>query len=318
MDRFAAMSILLRVVERGSFTAASRELHLPLATVSRKVNELEFHLGTRLLVRTTRRLALTDAGVAYLASAKRILDEVDEAERIAAGEFRSPRGELILTAPVLFGRLHILPVVIDFLAAYTEIDVRLLLADRNLHLIDDHVDMAARIGVLPDSGLLATRVGSMRTVVCASPKLLTAHGTPKSPQDLTRLPSVNFDFQPSTSTWAFRLKDTTEITEVAIRPRLSVSTAEAAVWAAVQGAGVTRVLHYQCADALRDGSLQIVLADFELEPLPVHLIHAGRGALPLKMRVFLDFAANRLRQRLSALDHAASCLLDLPQAADRC
>jgi DNA-binding transcriptional LysR family regulator len=151
MDRLEAMMILLRVVEKGSFSAASRDLGVPLATVSRKVNELEGHLGTRLLVRTTRKVALTDAGTTYVASARRILDEIDETERIAAGEFHVPRGELILTAPFFFGRLHILPVVTEFLAAYPEINVRLLLSDRNLHLIEDHVDMAVRIGSLPDS-----------------------------------------------------------------------------------------------------------------------------------------------------------------------
>jgi DNA-binding transcriptional LysR family regulator len=214
--------------------------------------------------------------------------------------FTPPRGELILTAPVFFGRLHILPVVTDFLASYPEINVRLLLSDRNLHLIDDHVDMAVRIGPLPDSSMVATRVGSMRTVVCASPKLLAAQGVPK-PDKLAALPCVNFDFLSPNSAWPFRLKDAKGSIDVAIQPRLSVSTAEAAVWAAAQGVGVTRVLHYQCADAVRDGSLRIILADFEVEPLPVHLLHAVRGGLPSKMWVFLDFAVGRLRERLASL-----------------
>jgi len=301
MDRIEAMTILLRVVDKGSFSAASRDLGMPLATVSRKVSELESHLGTRLLVRTTRKVALSDAGVAYVASARRILEQIDETERAAVGEFHAPRGELILTAPVLFGRLHILPIATDFLAAYPEINVRLLLSDRNLHLVDDHVDMAVRIGPLPDSRMIATRVGVMRTVVCASPKLLARDGVPKSPQELVKLPSVSFDFLSPASAWSFRRVDGTASVEAPIRPRLSVSTAEAAVWAAIRSVGVTRVLYYQCADAVRDGSLQIVLAEFEPEPLPVHLMHAGRGALPSKMRVFLDFAAGRLRERLASL-----------------
>jgi len=301
MDRIEAMTILLRVVDKGSFSAASRDLGMPLATVSRKVSELESHLGTRLLVRTTRKVALSDAGVGYVASARRILEQIDETERVAAGEFHAPRGELILTAPVLFGRLHILPIAADFLAAYPEINVRLLLSDRNLHLVDDHVDMAVRIGPLPDSRMIATRVGVMRTVVCASPKLLARHGVPKSPEELAKLPSVSFDFLSPASSWPFRLDDGTASVEAPIRPRLSVSTAEAAVWAAIRGVGATRVLYYQCADAIRDGSLQIVLAEFEPEPLPVHLMHADRGALPSKMRVFLDFAAGRLRERLTSL-----------------
>jgi DNA-binding transcriptional LysR family regulator len=257
-------------------------------------------LGTRLLIRTTRKLALTDTGAAYVASARRILEQVDEAERIAAGEFHAPRGELVLTAPILFGRLHILPIVTEFLGAYPEINVRLLLSDRNLHLIDDHVDMAIRIGSLPDSRTIATRVGSMRTVVCASPKLLAAHGAPKSPEDLADLPCVHFDFLSQVPAWRFRLKGTAGTADVQIRPRLSVSTAEAAVWAATQGIGITRVLHYQCADAQRAGTLRIILADFELEPLPIHLIHTERRILPSKMRVFLDFATARLRAKLAS------------------
>jgi DNA-binding transcriptional LysR family regulator len=216
-------------------------------------------------------------------------------------EFHAPRGELILTAPVLFGRLHILPVVTAFLAAYPEINVRLLLSDRNLHLVEEHLDMAVRIGQLPDSSMIATRIGSMRTIVCASPKLLAGRGVPEKPDDLAALPCVNFDFPSPNSAWPFRSKEVKRSIDVSIRPRLSVSTAEAAVWAAAQGVGVTRMLHYQCADAVRDGSLRMILTDFEPEPLPVHLIHAERGALASKMRVFLDFAAPRLRERLSAL-----------------
>jgi DNA-binding transcriptional LysR family regulator len=246
-------------------------------------------------------VALTDAGATYIASARRILDEINETERVAAGEFHVPRGELIVTAPVFFGRLHVLPIVTEFLAAYPEINVRLLLADRNLRLIDDHVDMAVRIGSLPDSTMIATRVGSMRTVVCASPKLLRGRGVPKSPEDAAGLPCVNFEFLSPASSWPFRFKDAKGTTDVPIRPRLSVTTAEAAVWAASEGVGATRVLHYQCADAVRDGSLRIILADFEVEPLPVHLLHAGRGELPTKTRFFLNFAAQRLRARLSSL-----------------
>jgi DNA-binding transcriptional LysR family regulator len=298
MDRLEAMRLLLRVADRGSFSAASRDLGVPLATVSRKVNELEAHLGAKLLVRTTRKVALTDTGVAYLASARRILEEIEETERIASGEFHAPRGELTLTAPVLFGRLHILPIVTDFLAAHPEINVRLLLSDRNLHLLDDHVDMAVRIGRLPDSTMIATNIGSMRTVVCVSPKLIDAYGMPGTPEEAVRFPCVNFDFLSPASNWLFRSAETGQATEVAFSPRLSVSTAEAAVEAAAQGVGATRVLHYQCAQQVRDGALRIILEDFEVDPVPVHLIHAARGALPSKMRVFLDFAVPVLRAKL--------------------
>jgi DNA-binding transcriptional LysR family regulator len=301
MDRLEAMSILLKVVDKGSFSAAGRDLGVPLATVSRKVNELEGHLGTRLLVRTTRKVALTEAGATYVASARRILDEIDETERTAAGEFRVPRGELVLTAPVLFGRLHILPIVTEFLGLYPEIDVRLLLSDRNLHLVEDHVDIAVRVGSLPDSTMIATRIGSMRTVVCASPGLLDRHGLPDAPDQLANLPCVNFGFLSSAPAWPFRLTNGKGNTDIPIRPRLSVTTAEAAVWAASNGVGATRVLHYQCAGAVAEGSLGIILADFEVEPLPLHLLHAGHRALPSKVRVFLDFATERLRETLRAL-----------------
>jgi DNA-binding transcriptional LysR family regulator len=301
MDRLDAMSVFLMVVDRGSFSAASRDLGMPLATVSRKVNELERYLGTRLLVRTTRKTALTDVGAQYVASARRILDDIDETERLAAGEFHSPRGELVITAPILFGRLHILPIVAEFLAVYPEISIRLTFSDKNLHLVDEHVDMAVRIGELRDSSMVASRVGSMRTVVCASPKLLAERREPKSPGPLADMPCVSFEPFAPASSWSFRAKPGKRTIEIPIRPRLIVTTAEAAAAAAIHGVGVTRLLHYQCAGAVRDGQLRIILSKYEHEPLPVHLIHASRGALPSKIRVFLDFASVRLRARLKSL-----------------
>lgn len=301
MDRLEAMATLLRVVETGSFSAASRAMGVPLATVSRKVSELETHLGTRLLLRTTRKVSPTEAGAAYAAAARRILADIDETERVAAGEYATPRGELVVTAPVLFGRLHVLPVTADFLAAFPHIDVRLLLSDRNLHLLDEQVDAAVRIGRLPDSALSAARLGATRRVVCANPALLARHGEPGVPQDLAAVPTISFDMADTAPSWSFRSPEAGRLLEIPIRPRLSVSTAEAAVEAAEGGVGAVRVLHYQCADAVRRGALRIVLAAFEPEPLPVHLLHAGRGLLPSKQRVFLDFATPHLRRRLAAL-----------------
>ena len=301
MDRLEAMTILLRVADRGSFSAAGREMGVPLATVSRKVGELEAHLGTKLLIRTTRKVALTDAGALYAASARRILEDLDETERLAAGEFQSPRGELVVTAPTLFGQLHVLPVVTQFLSDYPDINIRLILSNQNQRFLDDHIDVAVRIGALPDTSLIAIRIGAMRIVVAASPRLLAVHGVPSAPADLAAFPCVNFQFLAPAETWAFRMPGAGDIQDIALPPRLSVSTAEAAVWAACQGVGATRVLHYQCADAVRQGLLTILLQDFELAPLPVHLIHAGGRALPSKTRAFLDFAGPRLRQRLKAL-----------------
>src|SRR5215467_4368109 len=169
VDRFEAMTVLMAAVEAGSLSGASRRLGMPLATVSRKVSELERNLKTRLLNRSSRRLTLTDAGQLYAAACRRTLDEVDEAERAASGEYRAPKGDLTLTAPIEFGRLHVLPIVVQFLKAYPEIDVRLQLSDRVAALQEEHLDLAVRIGILPDSSLVATRVGSIRRVVCASP-----------------------------------------------------------------------------------------------------------------------------------------------------
>jgi DNA-binding transcriptional LysR family regulator len=298
MDRLEAMSLLVAVVEAGSFSAAGRKLGMPLPTVSRKISDLEAHLSTRLLTRSTRRLALTDSGAAYVAAARRILDEVSEAERVASGEHAAPRGDLVITAPVVFGRLHVLPVIAEFLAQWPEINVRLVLADRNLDLIDDHVDIAVRIGALADSALVATRVGAVRSVVCGSPAYFAAHGAPKSPEDLAALTAVTFDPLSPSQHWVFRDPKSKRELRAPVRSRLSVNTAEAAIDGAVAGLGVTRVLSYQVAQAVLDGRIQIVLAEYEPAPLPVSLIHGPQGLTPLKVHVALDFATTRLRARL--------------------
>lgn len=301
MDRLEAMSMLLAVVEKGSFSGAGRALQVPLATLSRKISELEALLGARLLIRTTRKLALTDAGATYVSAARRILEQVDDAEREVAGEFISPKGELVITAPIMFGRLHVLPVVSRFLAAFPEINVRLVLADRNLHLVDDDVDMALRIGALSDSTMMATRIGSMRTVTCASPALIARHGRPVAPSDVLRMPCIAFEMPMPSAGWRYWSAERSAIVEVPVQPRLSVTTAEAAVDAASQGMGITRLLHYQVAEALSRGSLEVVLKEFEMEPAPVHLVHASGGQLPLKMRRFLHFALPQLRDVLAHL-----------------
>jgi DNA-binding transcriptional LysR family regulator len=295
MDRLEAMSILVAAVEAGSLSAAGRELGIPLPTVSRKVSDLEAHLKTRLLIRSTRRLMLTEAGAAYVSACKRILERVGEAERAASGEYSAPRGDLVVTAPIVFGRLHVLPVVDEFLATFPEINVRLTLSDRNVHLIDDHVDLAVRLGALSDASLVAIRVGSVRRVVCGSADYLATHGIPKTPDDLARLSCITFDSLTSTATWRFASAGSERA--VPIRSRLSVNTAEAAIDAAIAGVGVTRVLSYQVARGVAEGRLQIVLADYELEPLPISLVHVGQNPLPLKTRAFLDFAAPRIRER---------------------
>jgi DNA-binding transcriptional LysR family regulator len=297
MDRLESITALLAAIDAGSLSAASRKLAMPLATVSRKVSALEAYLGTTLVRRTSRRLMLTEAGRAYADACRRILEDIEAAERVATGEYSAPRGDLIITAPVVFGRLHVLPMVLEFLTAYPEIDVRLVLADRVVSLLEDHVDLAVRIGALPDSSLVAARVGALRRVVCGSPSYFAERTRPGHPRDLERHVCIAFQGLTAPDSWTFTVRKTA--VAVAVHSRLIVNTAEAAIDAAVAGLGVTRVLSYQAAAALRAGSLAIVLDRFEPPPWPVSLVHAAQRPLPLKLRAFLDFAAPRLRAALA-------------------
>ncbi|MFJ9449379.1 LysR family transcriptional regulator [Herbaspirillum sp. NPDC101397] len=299
MNRLDSMAILIAVVDAGSLSAAARVLDMPLATVSRKLAELETHLKTRLLHRSTRQLSLTEAGISYVAACRRILEEIGEAERAATGEYASPKGELLVTAPVAFGRLHVVPVVAEFLAQYPEISVNLMLTDRVVHLMDEHADAAIRIGELPDSMLMATRVGTVRRVICASPAYLAARGVPARPQDLAGHACVTFEVLASMRAWVFG-SGKSELS-VPVQSRFTVNTAEAAIAAATVGVGLIRVLSYQVADAVREQALRVVLEAFESAPLPVSLVHTGQAPLPLKLRAFLDFVTPRLRVRTERL-----------------
>ena len=298
MDRLESMSVLVAVIEAGSFSGAGRRLQMPVPTVSRKIAELERHLNARLLVRSTRKLALTQTGESFLEACRRILEDVGEAERRAAGEYRTPRGELIVTAPLVFGRCQVLPVVTEFLTEYPQIDVRLLLADRSLDLIDDHLDVAVRIGHLAESRLSTLRLGQVRSVVCASPAYLKRAGVPKTPAELAAHACVSFGAA-HTDRWAF-IVDGSEQSQPVV-PRLTVNGAEAAVDAAIAGVGVTRVLSYQVAGALASGSLRLLLERYAIPPVPVSLLHSGHRLMPSKLRAFLDFAAPRLRAGLAAV-----------------
>jgi len=299
MDRLDAMVTLLAAVEGGSLSAASRKLGMPLPTVSRKVSELEAHLRTRLVNRTTRSLTLTDAGRSYIVACKRILEDLEQAERAAAGEYTAPRGDLIITAPIVFGRLHVLPVVTDFLKAFPDINVRLALSDRVVNLLEDDIDLAVRIGELPDSNLVATRVGSIGPVVCASKTYFKRFGVPKTPDDLAAHDCVTSDGLASPAAWIFSVGGAN--VAVNVRSRLVVNTAEAAIDAAVASVGITRVLSYQVEATLLAGKITLALRDFEPAPWPVSLVYMGQGLLPLKVRAFLDYAAPRLKSRLSRL-----------------
>ncbi len=298
MDRLEAMSILLAVVDSGTLSAGARRLGLPLTTVSRRIADLEAHLGTTLLARGNRRVALTDAGLSYVAACRQILETVGEAERMAAGEYTAPRGSLFITAPVVFGRLHVLPVITEFLSAYPDVDIRLRLADRLVNLGEEHVDLAVRIGDPPDSSLVAIRLGTIARVVCASPAYLESHGTPADPRDIATHACIAFEGLGPDHSWTFRFGKAERAVD--IRPRLIVNTAEAAIDAAVAGLGLTRVLSYQIAAARRSGRIAKVLAPYEPVPWPVSLVHGGQGLMPVKLRAFLDFAAPRIRAVLAA------------------
>ena len=299
------MAMLVSSVEEGSLSAAARKLRIPVATLTRNVKDLETLVGTKLLIRSTRKLELTDAGVDYLASARQILEQVDDQERRAAGEFTAPRGELVITTPVQIARLRVLPVIDQFLALYPEIRIRLIQSDRNIDLIDSHADVAIRVGHLRDSSLVAARVGSLRAVVVASKELLRKHGTPETPDELRGYPWIVFD-SPSLSPWRFRHPDTGQISTIAQIPRLLVSSPDAAVDAAIDGIGATLVLEHDVDAAIKEGKLDLLLQEFEVEPIPVHVVHLSRNVMPIKVRRFIDFAVPRLREKLAEFGHIPS------------
>ncbi len=291
--------MLVSSVETGSLSAAARRMRIPVATLTRNINDLETLVGTKLLVRTTRKLTPTEAGVDYIAAAKQILEQVDEQERRAAGEFQTPRGELVVTTPVQAARLRVLKVIDQFLTAYPEIRIRLVQSDRNVDLIDAHADVAIRIGRLRDSSLVAARVGTLRVVVVASPGLLEKFGTPETPHDLQNYPCVVFD-SPYLSPWRFRNPGMEETFTIAEIPRLLVSSPDAAVDAAIDGVGATLLLEHDVQAAVNSGKLRYILQSYEVEPIPVHLVYLSRNLMPAKLRHFIDFALPRLREELAS------------------
>jgi len=302
MDRADGIAVFVEVADRGSFAEAARRLGRSPAAVTRAVAELESRLGVRLLTRTTRAVSTTEAGQRFLGGARRVLADLEEIERAAAGEGTAPRGELRLTAPILFGRLHVLPIVTEFLDRFPEVLVALTLLDRTVDLVDEGFDIAVRIGVLAESSAVATRVGSVRRIVVASPDYLARRGTPQVPADLEAHAVVAFSGIAGVEHWLFRAA-TGEVS-IAIQPRLVVTTAEAAMDAARTGVGLTRVLSYQAADDVARGSLLRVLPAYEGDEVPIHLVYPGGRHPPPKLRAFLDFTTPRLRRRCAAVERA--------------
>ena len=299
MDRFEAMKLFLAVIDAGSLSAAARRRKLPLTTVSRKIAALEAHLKTPLLVRGGRTAIPTDTGRAYAEACRRILDDVGEAERLASGEYAAPKGHLTITAPIVFGRTHVLPVVTDFLRAYPDISIRLLLADRIVNLHEEQVDLALRIGDLPDSGLVAVKLGAIRRVLCASPAYLAARGVPKHPRELAMHDCIDFSGASASDAWTFAAAN--RALTIPVKPRLAVNTAEAAIDAVIADLGVTRLLSYQVHEGVKAGRMRLLLEDYEPPEMPVHLVHGGNDPIPQKIRAFIDSAAPRLRSTLAEI-----------------
>ncbi|WP_028346478.1 LysR family transcriptional regulator [Bradyrhizobium murdochi] len=304
MDRLEGMSIVLAVAEAGSLSAAARRHRMPLATVSRKVSELEAHLRTKLFNRSSRVLVPTEAGRSYIAAAKRIIADVAEAERAASGEYTTPRGELSVSAPFAFGRLHLVPVLAEFAATFPEVDIRLDLVDRPVNLLEEHVDVALRIGTLADSSLIAIRIGEIRRMLCASPAYLKSRGTPRSLDDLSRHDCISFVPLQSPAEWTFK-KDQTDYV-VPVRSRLVLNHLESTCDAARCGMGIATVFSYQVAESVKTGELALLLQDFEPPPIPVSLVYPPNRFMPVKLRAFLDFALPRLKARIADLPKRAA------------
>lgn len=292
IDRFQGMSVFVRVAQAGSFAGAGRDLNMSAPSITRIVASLEDSLGTRLFVRTTRSIKLTEAGLRYLEDCRRILDEMAQAEAAVSGSFMAAVGSLTVSAPVLFGRLYVMPILTAFLERHPKVTGRALFVDRMTSLVDEGIDVAVRIGHLSDASYVAAKVGSVRRIVCAAPDYLRRRGVPATPADLARHRTIGV-----TSAWSareWRLGPDSDVI-ARIAPTLTCNTNDAAIAAAVDGFGLVRVPSYQIADDLRSGRLEAVLEEYEEPALPVHVVYADRTHAPAKVRLFVDLAVERLR-----------------------
>jgi DNA-binding transcriptional LysR family regulator len=291
MDRIDAMQAFAAVAELRGFAPAARKLGLSPSGVTRLVAALEGRLGARLLQRTTRQVALTDVGTRYLERIKRILADVEEAEGSVQDERTRPSGRLVVSAPIGFGRLHVSPVMSAYLKRHSEVSGELRLSDRMINLVEEGVDLAVRIGHLADSSLVARQVGQMRRIVVASPAYLKARGEPKTPEAIASHDTIQFGATAAPPDWRF-VADGTEI-RVTPTPRFTTNSADAAIQYAEQGGGLTRVMFYQAAAAIKAGRLKIVLAKFEQPPLPIHIVYPTSRLLSAKVRTFIDLVTER-------------------------
>jgi DNA-binding transcriptional LysR family regulator len=304
MDRLAAMRVFVAVVDAQGFSAASRVLRMPLSTVSRKIAELESHIGAQLLTRSTRKVIVTDSGWHYYEDARRILDAVEDAEHRVSGEYQQPKGHLTITAPTLFGRRIMLPIATSFMRIHHDISIRFQLTNAVVDLLAEHINLGIRIGRLADSSMIATQAGTIREIVCASPDYLSQYGRPLAPGELAGHQCITYARSDAPKEWLFK-SATAQILRVPIQTKLALNSVEGVVIAAVQDAGVAMVYSYQAAHHIADGRLAIILSDYEIDPLPVSFIYPQGELVPQKVRAFIDFAMPRLRERLEIV--AAQC-----------
>lgn len=293
MDRLHLITVFVAVVDANGFAGAARKLNISPPAVTRAINELETHLGVRLLTRSTRVVRVTEPGARYFEDCRRILAELHDADESVSGIHSAPRGQLTLTAPVLFGARFVTPIVTEYLQRYPDVNASCWFLDRVVNMLDEGVEIAVRIGELPDSSMQAIRVGTVRRLICAAPSYLAERGIPSQPDDLHQHSIISARAVTPTSEW--RLIQNGEPHVVKLQARLTTTTNDAAVAAAVSGFGLTRLLSYQVSDELRDGRLKTVLSDFEPAALPVHLVHREGRHASQKARAFLDLAIERLR-----------------------
>jgi DNA-binding transcriptional LysR family regulator len=294
MDRLHLMTIFVAVAEEGGLAKGARRLAMSAPAVSRAIVSLEQYLGCQLLTRTTRYIRLTEPGLRYLEDAKRILSDIALAEETANGINAAPRGLLSITAPVLFGKLHVIPILCDYLQRYPDMEASVNLVDRVVNLVEEGYDVGVRIGELPDSTMRAVRVGAVRRVVCAAPAYLQRRGRPAHPADLPEHTIVAAVSVSPIVEWKFDTPEGGSI-GVRVRPRMTVSTNDSAIEAARRGLGITRVMSYQVTEQLRSGELECLLTDYETRPLPVHIVHREGIHATAKIRAFIDMAAAALR-----------------------
>jgi DNA-binding transcriptional LysR family regulator len=294
MDKLRAMEVFVRIVEAGSLTAAADALDMSVPSVVRSLATLERAVGVRLLNRTTRRSSLSDEGREYYERCRRVLAEVDEADAALTARRTAPKGRLRLTAPVMYGRLHVAPVVAAFMARYPALEVELLLLDRVVDLVEEGIDAGLRIGPLPESSLVAARIGETRRVICAAPNYLKRAGIPRAPADLRAHVTIAFTGLSAGNEWSFAGKPTVR---VPIRPVLRANQFDVAVDACLRGVGCGQFLCYQVKALLATGKLTRVLGDFEPAPSPIHVVYPNARLLSPNVRAFVDFAVARLRAK---------------------